>query len=106
VIEEENLLQNARDRGAELVAGMNALREKYPHLVKEVRGRGLLAALEMQREEDTPPFVGKVNELGAVVCWTVNSGTTVRVSPPLVITREQVGRALDIFAQALKAIDK
>ncbi len=105
VIEEENLLQNARDRGAELVAGMKALREEYPHLVKEVRGRGLLTALEMQQEKDTPAFVGKVNELGAVVCWTVNSGTTVRVSPPLVITQEQVGRALDIFGQALKALD-
>jgi putrescine aminotransferase len=106
VIEEENLLQNARDRGAEFMAGMNALREKYPHLVKDVRGRGLLTALEMQQEQDTPAFVGKVNDLGAVVCWTVNSGTTVRVSPPLVITHEQVGRALDIFDQALKSIDR
>ncbi len=106
VIEEENLLQNARDRGAELLAGMNALRDQYPHLVKEARGRGLLTAMEMQREEDTPTFVGKVNELGAVVCWTVNSGTTVRVSPPLVISREQVAQALDIFGQALKALDK
>ncbi len=106
VIEEENLLQNARDRGAELLAGMNALRDQYPHLVKEARGRGLLTAMEMQREEDTPTFVGKVNELGAVVCWTVNSGTTVRVSPPLVISREQVVQALDIFGQALKALDK
>jgi len=105
VIEEENLLQNARERGAELLAGMNALREQYPHLVKEARGRGLLTALEMQREEDTPAFVGKVNELGAVVCWTVNSGTTVRVSPPLIINREQVAQALDIFGQALKALD-
>jgi len=102
VIEEENLLQNAQQRGAELITGMNALRAKYPDLVKDVRGRGLLTAIELQREEDTPEFVGKVNELGAVVCWTVNSGTTVRVSPPLVITQEQVGQALDIFDQALK----
>jgi acetylornithine/succinyldiaminopimelate/putrescine aminotransferase len=104
VIEEENLLQNACDRGAELLDGMNALKAKYPNLVKEARGRGLLTAIEMLREEDTPPFVGKVNELGAVVCWTVNSGTTVRVSPPLVITREQVAQALDIFDQALEAL--
>jgi putrescine aminotransferase len=106
VIEEENLLENARERGAELVAGMNALKDKYPDLVKEARGRGLLTAIEMQREEDTPPFVGKVNELGAVVCWTVNSGTTVRVSPPLVISKEQVAQALDIFDQALASLNK
>jgi len=106
VIEEENLLQNVRDRGAELVEGMNELREKYPGLVKEVRGRGLLTAIEFHRPEDTAAFAAKVNELGAVVCWTVNSGTTVRVSPPLVITKEQVGRALDIFDKALTALSR
>jgi putrescine aminotransferase len=106
VIEEEDLLQNAQDRGAELVAGMKELQAKHPDLVKEARGRGLLTAIEMQREEDTPDFVAKVNELGAVVCWTVNSGTTVRVSPPLVITQDQVGQALDIFGRALKSLAK
>jgi 4-aminobutyrate aminotransferase-like enzyme len=40
-----------------------------------------------------------------VVCWTVNSGTTVRVSPPLVITQNQVGQALDIFEKALNALN-
>jgi len=106
VIEEENLLQNALDRGSELVKGMDALREKYPNIVKEVRGRGLLTALELLSEEDTPQFVGKVNELGAIVCWTVNSGTTVRVSPPLIISKEQVLKALDIFDKALKSLNK
>lgn len=106
VIEEENLLQNVLDRGAELVKGMDELRKKYPNIVKEVRGRGLLTALELLNEEDTPPFVGKVNELGAVVCWTVNSGTTVRVSPPLIISKEQVTKALDIFEKALKSLNK
>jgi putrescine aminotransferase len=105
VIEDENLLQNARDRGAELIGSMNALRDEYPNLVKEVRGRGLLTALEFHRPEDTAAFVAKVNDLGAVVCWTVNSGTTVRVSPPLVITKEQVGRAIGIFGKALVALN-
>ncbi len=101
VIEEENLLQNARDRGAELIAGMNEFKSRYPELINEIRGRGLLTAMDFHRPEDTAAFAGKVNELGAVVCWTVNSGTTVRVSPPLVITKEQVAQALDIFARAL-----
>lgn len=106
VIEEENLLQNARDRGAELVQGMEDLRQKYPDLVKEVRGRGLLTALEMHQPEDTAAFVARVKELGALVCWTVNSGTTVRISPPLVITKEQVAQALDIFDRALSTLKR
>jgi putrescine aminotransferase len=104
VIEEEGLLENAQLRGRELVEGMSALKAKYPKIVKEVRGRGLLTAIEMHQAEKTAAFVGKVNELGAVVCWTVNSGTTVRVSPPLVITAEQVSRALAIFDKSLAAL--
>jgi acetylornithine/succinyldiaminopimelate/putrescine aminotransferase len=104
VIEEEHLLENARARGRELVEGMTALQARYPGLVKEVRGRGLLTAIEMHKPETTAAFVGKVKELGAVVCWTVNSGTTVRVSPALVITAEQVVRALEIFNKSLASL--
>jgi acetylornithine/succinyldiaminopimelate/putrescine aminotransferase len=104
VIEEEGLLQNAQDRGRELVGGMNALKAKYPGIVKDVRGRGLLTAIEMHDAKDTTAFVAKAKELGAIVCWTVNSGTTVRVSPALVITAEQVARALDIFGQSLASL--
>jgi len=104
VIEEEDLLQNATDRGGELVGGMRELQSEHPDLVKEVRGRGLLTAIEFHRPENTAAFAAKVNELGAVVCWTVNSGTTIRVSPSLVITAEQVEMALDIFARAMKAL--
>ena len=74
---------------------------RYPQIVKEVRGRGLLTALEFHQPEQTEAFVAKVKELGAIVCWTVNSGTTVRVSPPLVINQAQVAQALDIFGTAV-----
>jgi acetylornithine/succinyldiaminopimelate/putrescine aminotransferase len=106
VIEEEHLLENARERGQELVEGMTALKAKYPNLVKDVRGRGLLTAIEMHEADDTALFVARVKELGAIVCWTVNSGTTVRVSPPLVITQQEVVRALDMFDRALCSFGK
>ncbi|MBW2122685.1 MAG: aminotransferase class III-fold pyridoxal phosphate-dependent enzyme [Deltaproteobacteria bacterium] len=100
VIEEENLLENARERGGELVRGMEELRRKYPDLIKEIRGRGLLTAMELIRDDDTGAFVTKVKELGATVGWTMNAGATIRVAPPLVITKEQVAQALDIFDRA------
>ena len=106
VIEEEHLLENARERGRELVEGMTALKAKYPNLVKDVRGRGLLTAIEMHEADNTTLFVARVKELGAIVCWTVNSGTTVRVSPPLVITQQEVVRALDMFDRALCSFGK
>jgi acetylornithine/succinyldiaminopimelate/putrescine aminotransferase len=97
VIEEEKLLDNARDRGTELIAGLSSLKKKYPALIKDVRGRGLLLAMELATPEDAAAFVGKAKELGLTLSWTMNAGVNVRISPPLVITKEQVAKGLDIF---------
>jgi putrescine aminotransferase len=102
VIEEEKLLDNARERGAELIAGMRSLMEKYPSMIKDVRGRGLLTAMELATSEDAADFVGKAKELGLSLSWTMNAGVNVRISPPLVITKEQVAKGLGIFETIFK----
>jgi putrescine aminotransferase len=102
VIEEEKLLDNARERGAELIAGMRSLMGKYPSMIKDVRGRGLLTAMELATSEDAADFVGKAKELGLSLSWTMNAGVNVRISPPLVITKEQVTKGLGIFETIFK----
>jgi len=101
VIEEENLLNNVQDRGKELISGMNKLKDKYSNIIKDVRGLGLLTALEMNNPEDAMTFVSKVKALGATLSWTMNAGANVRVSPPLVITKEQIKKGLELFNTAL-----
>lgn len=101
VIEEENLLNNVQDRGKELISGMNKLKDKYSNIIKDVRGLGLLTALEMNNPEDAMTFVSKVKALGATLSWTMNAGANVRVSPPLIITKEQIKKGLELFNTAL-----
>jgi len=101
VIEEENILNNVQDRGKELISGMNKLKDKYSNIIKDVRGLGLLTALEMNNPEDAMTFVSKVKALGATLSWTMNAGANVRVSPPLVITKEQIKKGLELFNTAL-----
>ena len=97
-------LDNARQRGAELVDGMNELKSAYPDMIKDVRGRGLLLAMELTTPEKAAAFVTKAKELGVTVSWTMNAGANVRISPPLVITAEQVSKGLDIFGTAFKKV--
>lgn len=106
VIEEENLLDNARDRGKELIAGMNSLKDKYPNIIKDVRGLGLLTAIEMNSLKDAAAFVLKVKDLGATLSWTMNAGANVRVSPPLIITKEQISKGLELFNTAFTFMAK
>jgi 4-aminobutyrate aminotransferase len=79
-------------------------------IVAEVRGRGLMLALEFAGEDLAPDPAAAVRFLEA--CRTrgllVGKGglkaNTVRISPPLVITREAADEATDIMEEALAEV--
>jgi len=94
-----NVPENAAARGKELLAGLKELQLKYP-LIGDVRGQGLMAALELvsDRAKKTPagkPEVKAVFE-GAYEAGVMvrTSGNTIILSPPLVITAEDVQKIL------------
>ncbi|MDA0962026.1 MAG: aspartate aminotransferase family protein [Proteobacteria bacterium] len=98
-----DLPANAAARGAELSAGLKALQAKYEH-IGDVRGHGLMCALELvsDRAKKTPidkGTIGRVQE-GAYAAGAMVrvSGSNIILSPPLVLTSEDVQvilRALD-----------
>jgi 4-aminobutyrate aminotransferase-like enzyme len=108
VIEEENLVENARVMGQRLRAGLEALQEKYP-LIGDVRGMGLMQALELVGENKRPDAeaVRRVFEQTKVNGLLIGKGglmgNVIRITPPLNVTRDQVDNALkkldESFAQ-------
>ncbi len=104
VIQEEGLLDNARERGRQLKDGMSELKRLYPDKVKDVRGLGLMTAIELSTDELADAFVGGLFERRILVIHTVNSHTTVRVCPPLVISEQQVDRVLTAMNDTLKTL--
>lgn len=87
---------NARDRGAQLFAGLEALKAKYD-VVGDVRGgHGLMCALELVSDRATKKPIDK-ETIGRVHRETYDAGTMVRVSgpniilsPPLVLSEAHV----------------
>jgi len=108
VIEEENLVENARVMGQRLRGGLEALQEKYP-LIGDVRGMGLMQALELVGENKRPDAeaVRRVFEQTKVNGLLIGKGglmgNVIRITPPLNVTRDQVDNALkkldESFAQ-------
>ncbi|MEJ6849757.1 aspartate aminotransferase family protein [Sinorhizobium fredii] len=105
-----NVAANAAARGEELLRGLEELQGKH-ELVGDVRGKGLMCALELvsDREKKTP--AGKeilqtvqdvAYEAGVLVR---TSGPNVILSPPLVITTQDVGRIVDALDAALAAAE-
>lgn len=96
VIEEEGLLERARTAGARLTAG---LRGVFPGM--EVRGRGLLIGVDLGA-----PIARAVVEAALADGVLVNDPTpsVVRVTPPLVITDEEIDRALESLTNSYRSV--
>ncbi len=91
---DEELLANVRERGAQLTAGLTALPP-----VRAVRGRGLLIGAELDRP--VGPVVDACREQGLLV---LSAGPDVmRLTPPLVVTADEVAQALATIESVLAA---
>jgi len=100
---DHNILQNVQERSEELVSGLNKLAEKYPDILSgEVRGWGLLIGVDVRADIDTTAgdVVGKAMEEGLLL---VPAGPKViRFVPPLIVSKEEIAKALDLFEKALQ----
>ena len=94
VLVEEGLVEASETRGRQFLDGLRAIRSNR---VREVRGRGLMLAVEL--DEPARPAVEALRELGILAKET--HGRTIRFSPPLVITEGEVDWALERIAKVL-----
>lgn len=94
VVEEEHLVENARERGAQLLAGAQALGAQYPAIVADVRGLGLLVGVELTNEGYGGWIIPEMLKAGVTAAWTLNLQRVIRLEPPLIVTAAEVDRAL------------
>ena len=105
----ETLVANAAAVGAHMMTAARALMEKH-RLIGDVRGRGLMIGVELVRDRQTKERA--TTERDAVVreCFmrgllVLGAGpNTIRLSPPLVLTKEQADTAIRILDEALTAV--
>ena len=93
----EQLTARAARLGAEWLAQLRAI--AGPRC--QVRGKGLLLALEFDTPERTRRFVRRCFERGLILNWTLHRDTVVRLAPPLTISPDEVERANAIMSAAL-----
>ncbi len=109
VIENEHLLRRAAELGAYFLRRLRALKRKYK-LVGDVRAAGLLGAVELVTDRRTRAKATEQAERVLYKClekglsFKVSEGNVITLSPPLIITREELGKAVDILDEALSEI--
>ncbi|MGZ4190616.1 MAG: aspartate aminotransferase family protein, partial [Actinomycetota bacterium] len=100
IISSEGLVQRAAEAGDGLMALLRDATAGNP-LVREVRGLGLLVAVELTAER-AADVVGACLQRGLVVNNV--AADTIRLAPPLIVTDEQIARAVSILTDVLAEV--
>jgi acetylornithine/N-succinyldiaminopimelate aminotransferase len=93
-------MENATTMGIYLASRLNQLRDSFPDLITEVRGKGLMVGLDLAF--DGTEIIHKLQARNVLLNLTSN--TVVRWLPPLIIRREDIDVAVEAVASALSEI--
>ena len=109
-MEREKLAERAAENGKYVMAKLRELQGDNP-LIGEVRGLGLMIGIELVKDAALTPATAEAEairevcrENGLLVGVGGVYGNVVRFQPPLVITKQQLDKAVDVFAGALREV--
>ncbi len=123
VLYDEDLIENAAVQGEYLLERLTALKDKYPKIIKDVRGQGLMVGLEFQDFSQTLPFVLRpvvavlddklkgslsgfigallLRDYDTLVAFTEYNRNVIRLLPPLICERQHVDHLCDALDDLL-----
>jgi 4-aminobutyrate aminotransferase len=99
---ESGLVENARDRGDQAFAGLGEIRARFPKLVTDVRGKGLMIGVEFDSPEHAEAVQFAAFECGLLVLECGKQ--TVRLCPPLVVSVDEMATGLRLFGEAVAEV--
>jgi len=96
IIQKDNLLKNTEEMGNYLIAGLKKLQAKFP-MITEVRGIGLIIGAQL--DKPGAEIVKQCMDNGLLI--NCANQTTLRFVPPLIVTKEDIDKALAILETVL-----
>lgn len=103
-IENEGILQNVQQRGEQLRVKLRAIAKKYPDLFTEIRGWGLINGMEIRADIELTSLdlVKAAMEQGLLIAPA--GAKVLRFVPPLIVSSEEVERAVHLLEQAIEQV--
>ena len=111
IIRDEHLMENATRQGNHIIKRLKEMQEKYP-ILGDVRGKGLMIGAEIVKDPKTKEYGDKeahdimMKSFRRGVAVITAGRSTLRIAPPLIITRELVDTGLDILEGAIKEVNQ
>ena len=115
LLEEENVVENARQMGDELYKGLKALQQEF-EIVGEVRALGLVAAMEIVKDKKSNErfpkklsvkIIDEAQKRGLILrVVTFGEADTIVFAPPLVINKQEIAEMLEILKASILEVEK
>ncbi len=104
VMLEEKLPQQAAEKGVYMMKHLNKLKDKYPHILTDVHGLGLLIGIDFVSDEIGYKVAAGLFKRGVLVAGTLISSKTIRIEPALNISYEHLNVVLEKLEETLEKI--
>ena len=93
IVSSRKFLNNVKKLSKYFLSSLNQIKEKYPNIIKEIRGRGLLIGIQLQN--DQTKFIKKLMENKLLTIRAAEN--VVRILPPLNVKKNEIFQALKII---------
>ena len=93
IISNKKFLNNVKSLSKYFLFKLNKIREKYPNIIKQIRGKGLLIGLQLYK--DQTEFIKKLMDNGLLTIRAAEN--VVRILPPLNVKIKEIDIALKII---------
>ncbi|MCL4333470.1 MAG: L-lysine 6-transaminase [Candidatus Thermoplasmatota archaeon] len=100
IMKKYDLVRNAERMGKIIVEFLNEMNEKYPGVVLNPRGKGVLDAIDFKNEKKRDEFFDRMYSKGVVVLKA--SERTIRLRPPLIVNEDDIEEFSQTVRQVLK----
>ena len=93
IVSNKKFLNNVKNLSKHFFLKLNQLKEKYPKIIKEIRGRGLLIGIKLHKDQSI--FIKKLMDNKLL---TIRAGeNVVRILPPLNVKKSEIDKAVKIL---------
>jgi putrescine aminotransferase len=106
VLQDEKLVENAAAQGEYLLSRLGGLAERYPDVIADVRGKGLIAGVEMAEEKFGGSVIMEMSKRKVIAVYTLNKPKVIRMEPPLIIQKSDVDFCINALDESLEITRK
>ena len=98
IVSKRKFLNNVKNLSKYFFSKLNKLKDRYPNIIREIRGRGLLIGIQLRKDQSK--FIEKLMDNGLLTIKA--SENVIRILPPLNVKKTELNRALEIINKVCK----